>query len=86
MLDIAEEYAGRIMAALLDMAKDTGGEQTQVLMWQTGRIRRERGEAAARDYARSLVEAEFRYPRTALGWLTEAAEGRPPGGDEPADA
>lgn len=75
--DVAEDYAARILSALLDMAKDVTGEVTQALMLQTGRIRREQGVTAAREYARSLVETEYRYPRTALSWLIEAANGEP---------
>jgi hypothetical protein len=76
-LDVAEDYAARILSSLLDMAKDVTGEVTQALMLQTGRIRREQGVTAAREYARSLVETEYRYPRTALSWLIEAANGDP---------
>ena len=76
-LQVTEEYATRILSSLLDMAKDITGELTQALMWQTGSIRRERGVTAARAYARSLVETEYRYPRTALSWLIEAANGGP---------
>jgi hypothetical protein len=82
-LDVAEEYTTRVLSALLGMAMDTAGEQTQTLMRQIGRIRREQGAEAACEYARSLVEMEHRYPRTALPWLIEAATGAPKG---PSDA
>jgi hypothetical protein len=77
-LDAADEDAARILAALLDLAKDVTGEVTQALMAQLGGIRREHGQKAARVYARSLVELEYRYPRTALSWLIEAANGEQP--------
>jgi hypothetical protein len=77
-LDAAEEYAVRIVSSLLDLAKDVTGEVTQALMSQLGGIRREQGAKAARVYARSLVELEYRYPRTALSWLLVAANGEQP--------